>query len=74
VAPNYTHFSRSDDERAKNGPKCSRGADDFKPIPAERGPIPHAACNYTKWPEVKLHDRSLDHAESSRKKPVKPHQ
>jgi hypothetical protein len=35
--------------------------DDFKPIPAERGPVPHAACNYTKWPEVKLHDRTRRH-------------
>jgi hypothetical protein len=25
----------------------------FKPIQAELGPVTNAACNYTKWPEVK---------------------
>jgi hypothetical protein len=56
----HTLFSKRRRKGQKRPEMQSRG-DDFKPISAERGPVPRAACNYTKWPEVKLHDRDRRH-------------
>ena len=45
---------------AKKGRKRRSGAHDFKPILADAGSAAKAACDYTKWPEVKVRQSSAD--------------